>query len=65
MTTAVSARMLSYCRRFRRIPRLSASLDQVNLPDPLAQELCRLQNRVYANEQKLKKEEEREREADK
>ena len=33
--------------------------------DPLAQELCRLQNRVYANEQKLKKEEEREREADK
>ena len=41
------------------------ALDQINLPDPLAQELCRLQNRVYANEQKLKKEEEREREADK
>ena len=44
--------------RLRRI-----ALDQINLPDPLAQELCRLQNRVYANEQKLKKEEEREREA--
>ena len=39
-------------------------LDQINLPDPLAQELCRLQSRVYANEQKLRKEEAREREAD-
>ena len=46
-------------------PSPAYALDQVNLPDPLAQELCRLQNRVYANEQKLKKEEEREREADK
>lgn len=46
-------------------PSPAYALDQINLPDPLAQELCRLQNRVYANEQKLKKEEEREREADK
>ena len=30
----------------------------------VAQELCRLQSRVYANEQKLRKEEAREREAD-
>ena len=30
----------------------------------LAQELCRLQTRVFANEQKLKKEEAKEREAD-
>ena len=40
------------------------TLDQIHLPDPLTQELCRLQSRVYANEQKLRKEEEREREAD-
>ena len=46
-------------------PSPAYTLDQINLPDPLAQELCRLQSRVYANEQKLKKEEEREREADK
>ena len=46
-------------------PSPAYALDQINLPDPLAQELCRLQNRGYANEQKLKKEEEREREADK
>ena len=31
----------------------SFDLDQVNVPDPLAQELCRLEHRVYANEQKL------------
>ena len=31
---------------------------------PLAQELCRLQHRVYVNEQKLKREEIREHEAD-
>ena len=46
-------------------PSPAYTLDQINLPDPLAQELCRLQSRVYANEQKLRKEEEREREADK
>ena len=40
------------------------TLDQIHLPDPLTQELCRLQSRVYANEQKLRKEEERERESD-
>lgn len=45
-------------------PSPAYTLDQINLPDPLAQELCRLQSRVYANEQKLRKEEEREREAD-
>ena len=45
-------------------PSPAYALDQINLPDPLAQELCRLQNRVYANEQKLRKEEAREREAD-
>ena len=49
----------------KRYGESTEDLNQVNLPDPLAQELCRLQNRVYANEQKLKKEEEREREADK
>ena len=46
-------------------PSPAYTLDQINLPDPLAQELCRLQSRVYANEQKLRKEEAREREADK
>ena len=45
-------------------PSPAYTLDQINLPDPLAQELCRLQSRVYANEQKLRKEEERERESD-
>ena len=40
------------------------TLDHIHLPDPLTQELCRLQSRVYANEQKLRKEEERERESD-
>lgn len=35
-----------------RIP--SFDLDQVNVPDPLSQELCRLEHRVYANEQKLR-----------
>ncbi len=45
-------------------PSPSYDLDQIHLPDPLSQELCRLQSRVYANEQKLKKEEQRTREAD-
>ena len=35
-----------------RVP--SFDLDQVNVPDPLAQELCRLEHRVYINEQKLR-----------
>ena len=48
----------------QRVSSPSYDLDQVNLPDPLAQELCRLQSRVYANEQRLKREEQREREAD-
>lgn len=34
-----------------RIP--SFDLDQINVPDPLSQELCQLQHRVYVNEQKL------------
>ena len=42
----------------------SYDLDQIHLPDPLAQELCRLEHRVYANEQKIKREELRNREAD-
>lgn len=46
----------------QRVP--SYDLDQIHLPDPLAQELCRLQHRVYVNEQKLKREEIRDREAD-
>ena len=46
----------------QRVP--SYDLDQIHLPDPLAQELCRLQHRVYVNEQKLKREEIREHEAD-
>ncbi|WP_373165344.1 serine O-acetyltransferase EpsC [Agathobaculum sp. Marseille-P7918] len=46
----------------QRVP--SYDLDQIHLPDPLAQELCRLQHRVYVNEQKLKREEMREHEAD-
>ena len=45
----------------QRVSSPSYDLDQVNLPDPLAQELCRLQSRVYANEQRLKREEQRER----
>lgn len=35
----------------------SVDLDQINVPDPLAQELCQLQRRVYQNEQKLKEKE--------
>lgn len=35
----------------QRIP--SFDLDQINVPDPLSQELCRLERRVYINEQKL------------
>ena len=48
----------------QRVSTPSYDLDQIHLPDPLAQELCRLQSRVYANEQKLKREEQRDREAD-
>ena len=47
-----------------RVSSPSYDLDQIHLPDPLAQELCRLQSRVYANEQKLKREEQRDHEAD-
>lgn len=39
-------------------------LDQVNIPDPVAQELCQLQRRVYANEKKLHKAEQDVREYD-
>ncbi|MDO5142277.1 MAG: serine O-acetyltransferase EpsC [Eubacteriales bacterium] len=48
----------------QRVSVPSYDLDQINLPDPLAQELCRLQHRIFVNEQKLRREEEREREAD-
>jgi len=37
----------------------SYTLDQVNFPDPVSQDLCQLQRRVFINEQKLKREEER------
>ena len=47
-----------------RVSSPSYDLDQIHLPDPLAQELCRLQSRVYANEQKLKREEQHDHEAD-
>lgn len=40
----------------QRVGTPSYDLDQINLPDPLAQELCRLQHRVYFNEQRLKQE---------
>lgn len=40
-------------------------LDQIHLPDPMAQELCRLSRRIYENEQRLKKAEEEAREYDK
>ncbi|WP_283674327.1 serine O-acetyltransferase EpsC [Butyricicoccus sp. Marseille-Q5471] len=40
----------------QRVSTPSYDLDQINLPDPLAQELCRLQHRVYVNEQRLKQE---------
>lgn len=33
----------------------SFDLDQVNIPDPVAQELCQLQHRVYENECKLRR----------
>lgn len=36
----------------------SYTLDQINLPDPVSQDLCQLQRRVFVNEQKLKREEE-------
>ena len=48
----------------QRVSSPSYDLDQIHLPDPLAQELCRLEHRVYANEQKLRREEQRDREAD-
>ena len=48
----------------QRVTAPSYDLDQIHLPDPLAQELCRLEHRVYANEQKIKREELRNREAD-
>ena len=39
-------------------------LDQIHLPDPMAQELCHLSRRIYENEQRLKKAEEEAREYD-
>lgn len=36
----------------------SFDLDQIHLPDPLAQELCHLSRRIYENEQFLKKRQE-------
>ncbi|MGE4548246.1 MAG: serine O-acetyltransferase EpsC [Intestinibacillus sp.] len=39
-------------------------LDQIHLPDPMAQELCRLSQRIYENEQRLRKAEEETREYD-
>lgn len=41
-------------------PAPSYTLDQVNFPDPVAQDLCQLQRRVYRNEQKLLREEQNE-----
>ena len=35
-----------------RVP--SFDLDQINVPDPVAQQLCQLEKRVYINEQKIK-----------
>ena len=40
----------------QRVP--SFDLDHVNVPDPLSQELCRLERRVYNNERRLQEEEE-------
>lgn len=37
----------------QRIHTPSYDLDQVNIPDPLAQELCQLQKRMYENEKKF------------
>ncbi len=37
----------------QRVP--SYDLDQIHMPDPLSQEICRLQRRVYVNEQMLQK----------
>ena len=45
-------------------PSPSYALDQIHLPDPVSQELCRLEHRVFVNEQKLRREEQRDREAD-
>ena len=42
----------------------SYDLDQIHMPDPLAQELCQLQRRVYANEKKLNEAEQEKREHD-
>lgn len=41
----------------QRVP--SFDLDQVNVPDPLSQELCRLEHRVFRNEQRLRGDETR------
>ena len=35
-----------------RVP--SFDLDQINVPDPVAQQLCQLEKRIYMNEQKIK-----------
>lgn len=48
----------------QRIETPSFDLDQVNIPDPLAQELCQLQRRVYENEKKLRETEREKREYD-
>lgn len=42
----------------------SYELDQINVPDPLAQELCQMQHRIYANEKKLAEEARKSFEAD-
>ena len=34
-----------------RVP--SFDLDQIHMPDPVSQELCRLEHRVYENERRL------------
>ena len=34
-----------------RVP--SFDLDQIHMPDPVSQELCRLEHRVYQNERRL------------
>ena len=42
----------------------SFDLDQIHMPDPVAQELCQLTRRVYENEQRIRKAEEDAREYD-
>lgn len=59
----VKARVVKIAgQRVRSVP--SVDLDQVNMPDPLAQELCQLQRRVYENERRLKKSEQDEHDSD-